>query len=242
MAKAIRFGLMLCLAFIAGLNGEVAWAQTSSQSQSRIRFVHAAEAMGVVEISIGGAHALAGRGFKSVSDYMSVPAGDWRIQVMRTGGNSLVLDVVLSLAAEADYTLVMLSGRGGQQLQSALLRDDNQLPGPSEARIRLVNLAPAIGAVQATLAFSKTSTTLAPIADRRSSVYTRLPSGDATVRWLRTNATTIRLEPDTVYSLFVMAEGEGTTLGLSVDAQGLRVLLPTTGSELMPTPAAIEAE
>ena len=224
MASAILFGF--------GMTGAIAQAQATPFSHSRIRFVHAAEEIGTVDVYLGGALAFEQRGFKSVSDYASIPAGILRVQAIAATSKATVMNIAISLAPQTDYTLVLPPSQAGQQPQSALLQDDNQLPGQSAIRFRLANLSPDVGSVQTMAVISGTEHNLSPMLFRSSSSYAELPPGEALIHLSDIKRATVKLEPDTVYTFFLFEEHGHATIGISVDAQGVRYLLPTTGGEL----------
>ena len=187
-------------------------------------------------MTINGARVFEHRAFKSISDYASVPATSLRVQVVRTGNaladDPMVMNVAVSLAAQNGYTLILLPN--AEQPRSVLLQDDNQLPGQSAVRFRFVHLASDIQSVHA-IVLSGTEI-ISSTAFREASGYAKLEPGQPLVVWRDANdaqvsSSHIKLEPDTVYSFFLFADSNRSTIGISVDAQGVRYLLPTTGGE-----------
>lgn len=203
-------------------------AQVPSRQTSRIRFVHAASNVDTVDVLINGARVFAKRTFKSITDYAAISTHVIRVQAWWSG--EAMMNVTTSLAPRADYTLILLT-TADNEASAVLLKDDNALPGEAHARLRLVHLSPSASHLSGRIDAPTADKNVA-IAFRGASSYTALPAGHLSVSMGDSRASSISLESDTVYTAFVFDDKRRATLGLSIDAQGTRILLPTTGDEL----------
>jgi hypothetical protein len=136
MKKSLLFGMTLALAGAALLP-----AQTQA---ARIRVVHASPDAPGVDILVNGARVIENLPFREYTEYLSVPAGTYSIQVNVTGTSTTVLQASPALAAGRDYTALALGYAGGKSpsLRLKLLEDDNALPSNGNIKVRVVHGAP----------------------------------------------------------------------------------------------------
>ncbi|NJM39481.1 MAG: DUF4397 domain-containing protein [Anaerolineae bacterium] len=194
-----------------------------------MRFVHAARNVGSVDVSINGARVFDERRFKSITDYAALSANTVRVQALQHG--KLVMNVTAALQPRTDYTLILMPNANGTA-SPMMLRDDNSLPGEYHTRLRLVQLLPSTSPVLTLTDASATRQKPASIAMSAESGYITLPAGYVSVALNGDKPVRVMLDSDTVYTAFVFNGEAHATMGLSIDAQGIRILLPITGDEL----------
>jgi hypothetical protein len=99
-----------------------------------------------VDVWVNGAVALNNVTYKSVSGYLDLPAGEYRIQVTPAGAEApIVIDATVPLTAGSVYTVAAVGFLSSDSLVPLVLLDD--LSVGSGARIRFVHASADTGAV-----------------------------------------------------------------------------------------------
>jgi hypothetical protein len=90
---------------------------------SLIRFVHTSPNAGAVDIFIGDAANFKGRAFKSVTVYLPVKSGDYRILIKKAGTADILSDETRTLQVGRSYTLFTKAGltTGGTTSNTGLI-------------------------------------------------------------------------------------------------------------------------
>jgi hypothetical protein len=200
--------LALALALIAALSLlPLATPAAGAAENARIRAVHAVPDFGAVDVYVNGDKVLGGVTFFAVSDYLSVPAGSYRIQVIPAGDNIghpslFVINQSFTLAAGADYSLVARGSVAARNVGASLIHDENDAPAPGNARVRVAHFSPDAPAVDIFVNGEKVITNLAY---RRVSSYLEVPAGAYTVGVAPTGGSPIytvelAVEANTVYT------------------------------------------
>jgi hypothetical protein len=232
----IALALALVLSAFAFLFATNAAAQTGN---SRVRVAHMSPDAPAVDVYVNGNKTLSNVAFKAVSDYLSVPAGQYRFEVRPAGAaatDKAVIDATATLAAGKDYTVAatgLLANIG-----PTVLEDDNAAPAAGKAKVKVVHASPDAPAVDVAvkggpvliqnLAFGKASNTLA--VDAATYDLEVRAAGTTTVA-LALNGT--NLEAGKVYTVF--ASGRLANLAPVVTAitpagsGGGNTGLPSTG-------------
>jgi hypothetical protein len=86
--------------------------------------------------------------FFSVTDYLSVPAGDYDIRIVLAGGDpntEAVIQANITVKGGKDYSIIA-SGTNGD-FCATVLEDDNTLPAAGKARLRAAHFSPDAPAV-----------------------------------------------------------------------------------------------
>ena len=113
-----------------------------SQNQSRVKVIHNVAKGPAVNVVVDGKtiNALKNVSYKAQSDYLNVPSGSHRVEIV-AGGNVLAKADV-NLAPGSDYT-VIAHGDVTDLSSIALLalEDDNTCPAPGKAHLRFVHAA-----------------------------------------------------------------------------------------------------
>jgi len=150
-------------------------------NSARLRAVHASPDAPNVDILVDNAIVLANVAFKEFLDYTAVPAGDRNIKVNVTGTSTSVIDVTPTLAGGTDYTVLAINFVAA--IEPLLLTDDNRLPTPGNARVRVVHASPDAPNVDVLV---DDVIVLTNVAFREFSDYLEVPSG---ARNFKVNAT-----------------------------------------------------
>jgi hypothetical protein len=131
------------------LPGVAAGAQTGDQAL--VRVAHFAPGLlkgDVYVVYVDGRLQLKGVPFKTVSDYLKVKPGRFKVEVREAGGPAAsppVIAATVSLEAGKAYTVAVF----GQltSVKAALLTDDMSRPGKGESKVRLIQAIPGEEAV-----------------------------------------------------------------------------------------------
>jgi hypothetical protein len=132
--------VMLVLAFLLS-------ASVSAQTTSQLRVAHLSPDAPAVDIWVDGNRVLQNVAFKGVSNYLSLPAGSYRIQVSPAGAATpIVIDATVTLEAGKAYTAAATGLLGANDLKPLVLVDDLTLD-PAKAKVRFVHTSPDAPAV-----------------------------------------------------------------------------------------------
>lgn len=204
----------------------------------RVRVVHASPDAPAVDVLVNGAAAFKNASFKGVTDYASLAAGSYGVQVVPAGQTDpAVISATLSLDADKDYTVVAVGKLAN--IEPLVLVDNNAAPAAGKAHVRFVHASPDAPAVDIAV---KGGPVLFPnVAFKGVGDYLPVDAGtyDLEVRLAGTDTVAlpldgIQLDAGTVYTVFAMglAGGEpALTAVLNVDAThgSAPGTLPTTG-------------
>jgi hypothetical protein len=111
----------------------------------QVRLVNVAPQAPPLSLTLGGAALVAGVAYPSGSAYLDVPGGIVNTYEVRNSIGVVVAQQSFTAEDRADYSLVFY-GSPAQPL-SGVLRDDTTPPQPGTARLRLINVAGALSAV-----------------------------------------------------------------------------------------------
>lgn len=113
-----------------------------------VRVLHASPDAPAVDVFVDGGAVLTGVPFKTISDYLEVPPGEYDVAVAPAGAgvDNAVIEATLPLAAGTDYT-VAASNRLAN-IAPKVFVDDNDVGFPAtKPRVRAVHLSPDAPAV-----------------------------------------------------------------------------------------------
>mgnify|MGYP005851564667 CR=1 FL=1 len=144
--------LAVLLAFFASSifqdTGSVAMARNlvAPQADARVRVAHFApfssDLHGTsVTVRVNGADALTDFIFGETVGYLDFAPGDYLIEILPTGTNTVALSGNFSLAADTDYTLAAIGNGSLQPLELFAMVDDNAALA-NGAKLRIAHLAP----------------------------------------------------------------------------------------------------
>jgi hypothetical protein len=95
-----------------------------------------------VSVALNGEVALTDVKFKMFTDYISLPAGEYVVDIIPTGTETVAITATYDLEDGQDYT-VYASGNGTlQPLELFALADDNSAPAAGNVKVRVVHAAP----------------------------------------------------------------------------------------------------
>ncbi|HEX6853491.1 MAG TPA: DUF4397 domain-containing protein [Candidatus Polarisedimenticolaceae bacterium] len=141
-----RISTLSALALSIGLVSPV----FAGGSDARIRVVHASPDAPNVDVLVNGAVAFADAPFKGVTDYATLPAGAYDVEVVPAGASApVVIDLTgpnaVNLFYNRDYTAVAVNFL--DRIEPLLLEDDNRPVGLPFSRVRFVHASPDAPAV-----------------------------------------------------------------------------------------------
>ncbi len=228
-----------CAIFIALGLLSVQPLHASADQSAYVRLIHASPDVGTVDVFVDGNKFLSSFQFATVTDYVPLPAGAHKVQVVLIGKgvDAAVITQMLSIAAGDAYT-VAATGTKATQLSLTVFTDDNSVAG-NGAKARIYHLSPGTGSASVT---TETGTVASSLAYQQASDYITLPTGAHTftvtldpAHIMQPFSTTIK--PWTVTSLFVVGllDGSPALHFVSAQQQGMPGM-PHTGADPTPLP------
>ena len=134
---------------LAGLAlGAALWSGggASAADNARVRVIHASPDAPNVDVYANGARVLSNVPFKAASDYLSVPAGNYKLEVFAAGATANpVLTINATLQAGVDYTVAAVDRVS--QLKYRVFEDNNGAPAGGKAHVNVIHAgadAPAV--------------------------------------------------------------------------------------------------
>ncbi len=137
------------LCAVAALCLAVATASAQS-SGARVRIVHASPDAPAVDVYINDGKVLENLPFREYSEYLSLPAGTYNVEIRVTGTNTVVKQLSLPVQAGRDYTAIAVGYAGAGRTPGfdvMLLEDDNSAPADGRIKLRVAHTAPGAPAV-----------------------------------------------------------------------------------------------
>ena len=244
--SVLRRGLVFLAAFSAALAVSVpAVAQDKGEGQeATLRVVHLSPDAPEVDVYVDGEPlgALSDVSFKTISSYLSLPAGTRNVKVYATGTSDLLLEADADLDGGSSYTLGVVGRLEDSSLAAKLYEDDNSPPSQGKAKVRVIHTVPDLGATTARVANGGDEDLFALPGFSNASNYTELSAGTYTLkvkgkaRAAETDEVVLSV-PDgifsagEVYTIFIMGRVADSSLGagLTVDSRGGPPLLATGG-------------
>jgi LPXTG-motif cell wall-anchored protein len=221
----------------------LATSALAQDDMARVRVVHASPDAPAVDIWVDGSIAFSNAPFKGITDYASLGAGTYNVQVSPTGATEpIVIDADLDLAAGTDYTVIAVGLL--ENIEPLVLIDNNAAPAAGKAHVRFVHASPDAPAVDIAVA-NGGPILFSNVPFKGVGDYLPVDAGtydlEARIAGTETVALSVpgvALEEGTVYTIFAMGlvEGEPALTAVpSVDASydtELPATLPTTGGEI----------
>ncbi|GLB61186.1 DUF4397 domain-containing protein [Cytobacillus sp. NCCP-133] len=144
--------------------------EETQQESAKIRIIHATPDTGPVDIYVNGARVLQDFPYKEISDYFSLPAGRYQVDIYPAGNMvSTVLSRKMTVESGKMYTAAA-AGKAGK-LKFVTLEDQPAVPF-GETKIRFVHLSPDAPAVD--IAVKNRDVIFPDIAFRQASRYLAL--------------------------------------------------------------------
>ncbi len=161
---------------------------------SRVRVAHLSPDAPNVDVWVNGAYAFQNVAFEDITDYATLPAGDYLVQVEPAGaggGGPFVISATLTLDPDTEYTVAALDELAN--ITPGVFVDDNSLPAVGNAHIRFIHGSPDAPAVDITL--TDGTVLIANTAFGEASSYLPVPAGvyDLEVRVAGTSTVVLSL-------------------------------------------------
>lgn len=138
---------LLCAIAVLSLAAGTVFAQGTN---ARVRIVHASPDAPAVDIFVNGGKVLENLPFREYSEYLSLPAGTYNVEIKVTGTDTLVKQLSVPVQAGKDYTAIAVGYAGAGKTPGfdvMLLEDDNSAPADGRIKIRVAHTAPGAPAV-----------------------------------------------------------------------------------------------
>ena len=110
----------------------------------RVRLMNALISSTAIDFSVDGQVAASGIGFGAASPYVAVSAGSHRLTAQSSGTGTTLVDFTRDLTADGAYSLIPAPGLSQF---GALFIPDDPTPASGQAKIRVVHVAAAPGAI-----------------------------------------------------------------------------------------------
>ncbi len=136
--------IMVAIMLAVGIFG----AASAQSGNARLRVVHASPDAPAVDVYANGNKVLSDVPFFTASDYLSVPAGSYLLQVVPAGETDLtksVISATADLAGGMDYTVAAVNAVAS--IEPLVLVDNNAAPAAGKAHVRFVHASPDAPAV-----------------------------------------------------------------------------------------------
>jgi len=103
-----------------------------------------------VSVVVNGAVALENVTFKMFTDYLNLPAGETKVDIIPTGTQTVAMTATYMLVDGQDYTVYASGNIVNQPLELVALADDNTAPAAGNVKVRIVHAAPFAATLEAT--------------------------------------------------------------------------------------------
>jgi hypothetical protein len=199
---------------------------SASSGNANIRVLHASPDAPAVDVFANGNKVLTNVPFGTISNYLSVPRGEYRIQVRPTGEEKpVVIDTEVHVGKDKFYTFAAAGKLANIELLE--FRDRDKAGQNGDPRVRVIHLSPNAPAVDVGVVGQKPFIRHLEFQDRSS--YKRLPVGtyNVSVRVAGTD-TTVLTVPNvalsnglsaTVYAIGLVGSTPSLSAVLAVDGQ-----------------------
>lgn len=112
----------------------------SAQNEAFVRVVHASPDAPNVDVWVDGETVLTDVPFTTVSDYLTLPAGTYNVQVSATGTTDAVIDADVAVEAGSSYTIAATGMLA--DITATVLIDDRR-PADGQAKLRVFHASPS---------------------------------------------------------------------------------------------------
>ena len=214
------FGILAGTALVAALAVPVA---ADEHDTAMVRVVHASPDAPNVDVWVDGETVLTDVPFTAVSDYLSVPAGTYNIQVTATGDTTPVIEADLEFSAG---TATTIAAHGLLADITAAVFTDDIATADGQAKLRAIHLSPSAPA-DVDIAVTGGDVVVPGLAYPEASGYLTLDAGDYPLEIRAAGDTAAALQFDvtlaanTNYTAFAMDAPDGVQVIAAVDAEGM---------------------
>jgi hypothetical protein len=212
------------LGILAGtaLVAAVAMPVAADGHEAMVRVVHASPDAPNVDVWVDGETVLTDVPFTAVSDYLTLPAGTYNIQVTATGDTAPVIEADLEFAGGTKTTIAAYGLLA--DISAAVFTDDGAT-ADGQAKLRAIHLSPSAPA-SVDIAVQGGDVVVPGLAYPEASGYLTLDAGDYPLEIRAAGDTAaalqfdVTLEANTNYTAFAMDAEDGVQVIAAVDAQG----------------------
>jgi hypothetical protein len=232
------FGILAGTALVAALAVPVA---ADEHDNAMVRVVHASPDAPNVDVWVDGETVLTDVPFTAVSDYLSVPAGTYNIQVTATGDTTPVIEADLEFAAGTATTIAAHGLLA--DITAAVFTDDITI-ADGQAKLRAIHLSPSAPA-DVDIAVTGGDVVVPGLAYPEASGYLTLDAGDYPLEIRAAGDTAaalqfdVTLEANTNYTAFAMDAEDGVQVIAAVDATATAMPDTATGQPATGTPVLL---
>jgi len=212
-------GILGATALVAAMAMPVA----ADSHEARVRVVHASPDAPNVDVWVDGETVLTDVPFTAVSDYLTLPAGDYEIAVSATGDTTPVIGpLTLTFEGGTSYTVAAYGLLA--DLDATVFTDDTTI-ADGQAKLRAIHLSPSAPA-SVDIAVQEGDVVVPGLAYPEASGYLTLDAGDYPLEIRAAGDTAaalqfdVTLEANTIYTAFAMDAEGGVQVIPAVDAQG----------------------
>lgn len=205
--------------FAIGLasNATLAALPVVDQGTTQVRVGHLSPDAPAVDVWVDGVRTLQHVAFKTISDYLSLNAGQYRIQVSPAGATTpIVIDAAVVLEANKAYTIAATGLLSANDLKPLVLVDD-RVPDAQKAKLRFVHTSPDAPAVD--LAVKNGPVLFSNVKFREAGSYLSVAASLYDVEVRLAGTTTVALSVPKValaagvnYSIFAIGQAGKNTL------------------------------
>lgn len=129
---------LVCTALIAGSCG--------GGGSTRIRMMNAVPDQSNLALLIDGTSVDGSVAYGTSTGYMKVSSGSRHVQIEPTGATNVIIDQNIPIASATDSTIIA-ANFSASPASALVLTDDNSAPASGDFKLRIVNVAPSLGAV-----------------------------------------------------------------------------------------------
>jgi 2',3'-cyclic-nucleotide 2'-phosphodiesterase (5'-nucleotidase family) len=199
-----------------------------------------------VTVTLNGDAALTNFEFADSTAYITVPPGDYDLEVIPAGSTEPAITGTVSLITGTDYTAIATGDGANQALGLLALVDDNTAPAAGTFHLRLGHLAPfAAGDALADVRLQDGTVILDDVAFGDVTGFTPLPAGVYDLKITSPDGTMTYIDPlpvtfndGDIVSAYAVGDGVNQPLGVFAwPSNAVGFLLPLTEYSVELTPA-----
>jgi hypothetical protein len=233
----VALALITVLTLLPAATPEV----SANHDPARIRAVHGIPDFGPVDVYLGSTKLVGDISFFSVSEYLSVSPGHYRVRVIPAGDNvqhprRLFVNIRADIRPGREYSIVASGSAIERNVRGTVLEDDNSAPTAGQVRLRVAHFSPDAPAVD--IFINGERSPVQGLSFQNATGYLEVPPGTYQVGVAPAGGepiftTDLTLEAGTVYTAWAngLLAGSGATaftVTPSIDAQ-----YPTTFVRLL---------
>lgn len=133
------------LLFILALGAVAVFGIGCGTDHAKVRFVHASPDANGLDVAVDGKTIATNIVFGEVSpatDYLTVAAGNRRVEVRDTGTTTDEINSTVDFASQKSYTLIASGKISDNDIAAVLKTDDNTPPPAGNIKLRIIHEAP----------------------------------------------------------------------------------------------------